>query len=119
MTPQGIQVSDLLLIAPALGELSGAGRVGADQSLDFTMRAMLKPGGALGAGLTRLVKGGTLNVPFFVRGTASDPKFVPDVKKAAGGLLESVISGQGTKEGQSDTGTTLGNALRDLLKKKK
>ena len=83
------------------------------------MRAMLKPGGALGAGLTRLVKGGTLNVPFFVRGTASDPKFLPDAKKAARGLLESALSGQSSKEGQTGTDGVLGNALRGLLKKKK
>ncbi len=118
MAPDGIQVSNRLRIMPVLGQLSGAGKVGADHSLDFTMRAALKPGGALGAGLTRLVKGGTLNVPFFVRGTASDPKFVPDVKNAASGLLESVIPGQGGKEGGS-TGESLGNTLRDLFKKKK
>ncbi len=118
MAPEGIQVSNLMLIMPALGQLSGAGNISASQSLDFTMRAILKPGGTLGAGLTRLVKGGTLNVPFFVRGTASDPKFVPDVKNAASGLLESVISGQGGKEGGS-TGESLGNTLRDLFKKKK
>jgi AsmA protein len=119
MAPDGIQVSNLKLIMPALGELSGAGRISADQSLDFTMRATLKPGGVLGGGLAQLVKGGALTVPFFVRGTASDPKFVPDVKNAAGGILNSVLSGQGAKEGQGNTGNAIGNALRDLFKKKK
>jgi hypothetical protein len=105
LAPEGIQVSDLQLILPALGELSGAGRIARDQSLDFTMQAMLKPSG----GLARLSKG--LNIPFSVRGTASDPKFIPDMKKAAGGLLGSATSGQGG-------GAGLGNTLRDPLKKK-
>ncbi len=118
LNPEGIQVSNLLLIVPAMGELSGNGKVAGDQSLDFTMKAMLKPSGGIGAGLTQLVKGGSLNVPFFVRGTASDPKFVPDMKKAAGGLLESAL-GQGTKEGQTDAGKALGNTLRGLFQKKK
>ena len=103
---------------PALGELSGNGSIAADQSLDFRMRAMLKPKGALGMGLERLVKGNALDVPFFVRGTAADPKFVPDVKNAAEGLLESAL-GQGTKEGKTDTGKAIGDTLRGLFGKKK
>jgi AsmA protein len=115
---EGIKVSNMQLNVPAIGELSGDGRIAADQSLDFTMRAMLKPKGALGMGLARLTKGNALDVPFFVRGTASDPKFVPDVKKEAGSLLGSVL-GQGTKEGQTNTGKALGDTLRGLLGKKK
>lgn len=118
MAPEGIQVSSLQLIMPAIGELSGDGRIAADQSLDFTMQAMLKPAGTLGTGLSRLVKGGALNLPFFVRGTASDPKFVPNMKKAAGGLLGSAL-GQGSDKGQTDTGKALGDTLRGLFQKKK
>jgi AsmA protein len=118
MSPEGIQVSALQLIVPALGELAGDGTIGPDQSLDFKMKALLKPAGGVAAGLAQLTKGSGLNVPFFVRGTASDPKFVPDVKNAAKGILSSVISGQSSKEGQSDTGKALGDALRGLFKKK-
>jgi AsmA protein len=115
LTPEEIQVSNLVLIVPSLGDLSGNGSIAGDQSLDFTMQAALKPSGAIGAGLGRLLKGGVLDIPFFVRGTASDPKFVPNKKKAAGELLNSVL-GQSTKEGQTNS---LGNALRNLLKKNK
>ncbi len=115
LTPERIQVSNLILIAPALGELSGEGTISPDQSLDFKMQALLKPSGSLGY----LVKGSKLNVPFFVRGFASDPKFVPDVTGAAGSLLESVLSEQSVKEEQPGSGQTLGDALRDLLQKKK
>ncbi len=115
LTPEGIRASNLVLIVPELGELNGNGSIGADESLDFTMKAMLKPSGAMGTGLTRFAKGGPLIVPFFVRGTASDPKFVPDVKNAIGGVLETVL-GQGKKEGQTNT---FGDTLRNLLQKKK
>ncbi len=118
LAPDGIQVSNLLLIAPALGKLSGNGRIAGDQSLDFTMQAILKPAGTLGAGLGHLLKEGTLTVPFFVRGTASEPKFIPDMKKAAGGLLGSAL-GQGAQAGQTNTGDVLGKTLRGLFKKKK
>jgi AsmA protein len=119
MTPEGIQVTDLLLVLPALGRLSGAGSIAADQSLDFTMQALLKPSGGIGAGLARLAKGDELNVPFFIRGTAADPKFIPDAKNAARSLLDSVLSQKGTDESQKTKGDILGNALRNLLKKKK
>ena len=118
MTQEGIQVGNLLLLVPALGELSGDGKIAGDQSLDFTMNANLKPGGAIRMGLSRLVSGGDLKVPFFVRGTASEPKFVPNAEKAAGGLLGSIL-GQGKKEGQQDTGKALGDTLRNLFNKKK
>jgi hypothetical protein len=121
MSPDGIQVSGLQLIAPALGELTGDGVVGPDQSLDFKMQALLKPSGGLGLSLVRMIRksGDSLNVPFFVRGTASDPKFVADVRKAADSLLESTFSKQGTQQGQTGAGKLLGDALRDLLQKKK
>jgi|WetSurMetagenome_2_1015567.scaffolds.fasta_scaffold19604_3 AsmA protein len=117
LSPEGIQVNNLVLILPSLGELSGNGRVAADESLDFMMKATLKPAGGIGAELATLIKGNSLTVPFFIRGTASDPKFVPDVKKAAGGLLGSVI-GQGSKDSQTNTGATLQNTIRSLFKKK-
>jgi AsmA protein len=119
MTPESIQVSDLLLVMPALGRLSGAGSIAPDQSLNFTMQALLKPSGDLATGLARLAKGDELNVPFFIRGAASDPKFVPDMKNAARSLLGSALSEKGADNGQAKTGDILGNALRDLLKKKK
>jgi AsmA protein len=119
MTPEGIQVTNLLLVVPSLGRLSGAGSIAADQSMNFTMQALLKPSGGIGAGLARLSKGDELNVPFFIRGTASDPKFVPDVKNAARSLLGSVLSQKGSDDSQKKTGDILGNALRGLLKKKK
>lgn len=110
-----IQVTSLQMTVPALGQLSGAGNILADQSLDFTMRALLKTSGAIGEGVTRLTGGNELNLPFFVRGTAADPKFVPDSTGAVSGILESVLSGKDSKSG---TGDSLGDTLRGLFKKK-
>ena len=102
------------MVIPSMGELSGVGKIAADQSLDFTMRALLKPSGGVVGGLTKLTGGNALNLPFFVRGTASDPKFVPDTRRAAGSILGSVLSG---KSGKSGTGTAIGDTLRGLFKK--
>jgi hypothetical protein len=78
------------------------------------MRALLKPSGGVVGGLTKLTGGNALNLPFFIRGTASDPKFVPDTKHAATSILGSVLSG---KDGKSGTGTSVGDTLRGLFKK--
>ena len=115
LSNDGIQVSNLNLIVPALGELKGDGKVASDQALDFKMLAYLKPAGGIGASIARLAKVSALNIPFFVRGTASDPKFVPDVNNAASSLLGSATSGQGNK----DAGKALGDTLRNLFNKKK
>ncbi len=112
---EGIQVNNLLVIAPDLGVLTGNGKVASNQTLDFKMLANVKPAGGIGAGLTRLTKVDSMKIPFFVRGVATDPKFVPDVKNAAGSLLESVTSGKGTTEG---AGKALSDSLRGLFKKK-
>jgi AsmA protein len=113
ITPEGIQVSNLLLVIPAIGELSGAGNVAPDQTLNFAMVAKLKPADGIGSVLTKITAGNGLSLPFFVRGNAADPKFVPDPKNAARSLLGSTVSSPASKEGEA-----LGNALRGLFKKK-
>jgi AsmA protein len=122
VAPDGIQLSSLSLIVPALGELTGNGIVGANYSMDFKMVAKLKTSGGVIGSLTRLtgVKGGNdLSVPFFIRGTTSDPKFIPDAKGVASGLLDSALSGRGAKSGDNTSGQSLGDTLRGLFKKKK
>ena len=117
MTHEGIRVSDILLIMPSLGKLSGSGRINPDQSLDFTLQAVLKPSGTLGAGLGWLLKKDMLSIPFFVRGTSSDPKFELDAKNAAAGFLKSGPVDGDSKETQTDTDNTVGDILNNLLRK--
>jgi AsmA protein len=118
MTPEGTRVDNIQLVVPALGELTGNGVINPDQALDFKMRAQLTPSGGIGANLTRLVGGGsgTLTIPFFIRGTASEPKFVPDVKNTAGSILKSQFStGSGEEGEQKDPGKILGDTLKSLF----
>ncbi len=119
VTAQGIRVNDIRLIVPSLGELYGDGTVSPDQALDFQMRALVNASGGVGAALTQLTGGsgsGKMNIPFFIRGTASEPKFVPDVSKAATGILGSQFSGQSGEEGETpSTGKAIGDALKNLF----
>jgi AsmA protein len=117
-SPEGINISELLLVAPSLGTLSGAGKISRDQTLDFAMQAQLKPSGGIGGELTRFLKMDTLAVLFFVRGNASDPKFVPDVKNTLRGLFGSGLPSNNQTEESTNNGNSLGNTIRSLFKKK-
>jgi AsmA protein len=115
VAPDGIQASNLVLIVPGLGRLTGNGTVGSNHSLDFKMLASLHSSSGVLGGMSRLA-GRDLNIPFFIRGTTSDPAFVPDTQGAAGNFLESVVSG---KDKSTAGSKSLGDALRGLLGKKK
>lgn len=81
-TPEGTQVSNFNLTVPSYGVLAGAGTVSPANALDFKITAKLGSSGT--------------TIPFAVQGTTSDPKFVPDVKGIAGGLLKDALSKQGS-----------------------
>lgn len=117
MTPEGIRINPIKLVVPSLGELTGSGIINPDQSLDFKMRALLKAAGGSTGGLTQLIggRGGPLTIPFFIRGTAADPKFVPDVGGAAGSIIGSRFSGQDDGEGDTSPEKAIGDALKGLF----
>jgi AsmA protein len=92
VAPEGTRADNINLIVPSLGTATGAGTVSPSNALDFKMKAD--------------------NIPFLIEGTTSDPKFVPDVKGMAGGLLQNAIGGN--KIGQKNP---LGG-MSGLLKKK-
>jgi AsmA protein len=81
-TPEGTQVSNFNLTVPSYGVLTGAGTVSPTNALDFKMIAKLESV--------------STTIPVAVQGTTSDPKFVPDVKGIAGGLLKDALSKQGS-----------------------
>jgi hypothetical protein len=71
--------------------LTGGGTVSPSNDLAFKMSADV-------AGMT---------VPFSIAGTTSDPKFVPDVKGMAAGLLKGALNGKGNTNQQNPlTGIT-------------
>ena len=114
VAPSGIQTQNINLVVPSLGTVTGSGTVSPQNALDYKMSASLS--GGLGGGLTTLASGGGKGgIPFFIQGTSSDPKFVPDVKGMAVGQLGK-FGGQ-IPGGQSTQGIT--NAVGGLFGKKK
>src|SRR5882757_1415574 len=118
VAPEGIRTDAMDLVIPALGEVTGAGVVSADNNLDFKMVAALSSSGVTGA-LGGLMGGGGgskgAKLPFKIQGTASDPKFIPDVSGVANGMLGS-LAGNLTKGQKGKSGLT--DALGGLFGKK-
>jgi AsmA protein len=79
VAPDGTQANNINLTVPAIGVLTGAGTVSPANALAFKMNAAV----------------GGMGVPFMIEGTTSDPKFIPDVKGIAGGMLKNALSGKG------------------------
>lgn len=98
MSPQGTAATNINLNVPAIGVLTGDGTVSPSNELAFKMKASV-------AGLT---------VPFGVQGTTSDPKFTPDVKGIAGGMLQNVLNQKG---GNTNQQNPINNVM-GLFKKK-
>jgi AsmA protein len=93
VAPDGTQAKNINLNVPSIGVLTGDGTVSPANELAFKMKATL----------------GGMGIPFAIEGTTSDPKFVPDVKGMATGLLQGV----GGKTGQNAA-----SGLTGLFKKK-
>ncbi len=77
VAPEGTQASNINLDVPSIGVMTGGGTVSPANELAFKMTATL----------------GGLGIPFSVQGTTSDPKFVPDVKGMATGMLKGLTKG--------------------------
>jgi AsmA protein len=103
VAPDGISTQNVNLNIPALGVVTGSGTISPQNALNYHMQAKLS--GGVGGGLTELA--GKNGVPFFIQGTTSDPKFVPDVKGMLGDSLgtvgkspASIVNGLGGLFGQ-------------------
>ena len=121
VAPEGIRTDAMDLVIPALGEVTGGGTMAADNSLDFNMVAALSSSGGIGAvgGLLGGGGGKGTKLPFKIQGTASDPKFVPDVSGVAAGVAKGMLgnlTGNLTKGQKGKPG--LGDALGGLFGKK-
>ena len=85
----GIQTQNINLNVPALGVVTGSGTmVPGGGPLDYKMNASLS--GSVTTGLAKMAglggKGGS--IPFFIKGTSSNPVFEPDVKGFLGGQIK-------------------------------
>jgi len=104
MAPEGLKADDVIAVLPAVGSLAGGGTIDSKNELDFKMAATLTSGvgavaspvsgvanglgGITGKGSNSACKGGT-TIPFMIKGTTADPKFVPDVGGLAAGMVKS------------------------------
>ena len=77
VAPEGTKADNINLNVPAIGVVTGAGTVSPANELAFKLNAAV----------------GGLEVPFAVAGTTANPKFVPDVKGMATGLLKGLSKG--------------------------
>jgi AsmA protein len=100
VAPEGTRADNINLTVPSIGVVTGAGTVSPANELAFKLSAAV---GGLGA------------VPIMVSGTTSDPKFMPDVKGMAGGLLKNALNGQTNPAGQQNPV----NSVMGLFNKKK
>src|SRR5580765_6751332 len=100
MSPAGTEANNVNLTIPAIGVLTGAGTVSPSNQLAFKMKADVQ---------------GTA-IPFGIGGTTSDPKFTPDVKGIATGLLQGALSNQGKGNNQQQNPI---NSVMGLFGKKK
>jgi AsmA protein len=116
VAPSGIQTENINLVIPAIGTLIGSGTISPQNALDYKMTANLS--GAVTSGLSQLagLSGKSASIPFFIQGTASDPKFVPDVKGIVGSQLKNQLGSQ-IPGGQKGQGVV--DALGGLFGKKK
>ena len=137
MAPDGLKAENFVAVIPLVGNLSGAGTVDSKNDLDFKMAATLTSTlGAVGSpvsdvgGLLGKATGGGggcksgITVPFQIKGTTADPKFIPDVGGLAAGMLKSQLgcaaglgSGVGKDAGKAPADAI--NGLGGLFKKKK
>src|SRR5262249_53445585 len=83
-SPSDMQTNNLHLELTALGTMQGNGTVSPQNALDYKMTANFN--GSVVGGLTKMagVEGNGAAIPFFITGTASNPKFMPDVKGILG-----------------------------------
>ena len=115
VTQQGIQADKLNLVVQGIGALTGNGTMAADRSLNFKMSAQLSNSASPLGGLAALAGGGQSGrggIPFLIRGTASNPVFVPDVAGMASGIGKGVLDGgQSLPPGAQGLGGALGGLL--------
>jgi AsmA protein len=85
-SPAGIDTSNIVLVVTGIGQVTGSGTLSSNNALNFHLVAQLSSGGGvMGNTLGKTVS--MAKLPFAVQGTASQPKIIPDVGGAMGGMV--------------------------------
>lgn len=140
MAPDGLKADNFVAVLPQVGNLTGAGTTDSKNNLDFKMIATLSKSQSAGAsaggspaglgGILGKVAGAGCNsgltVPFQIKGTTADPKFVPDVGGLAADMFKSKLgclggssTTAGAKSQANANATNPVDAISGLFKKKK
>jgi AsmA protein len=129
MAPDGLKADNFIAVLPGVANLSGAGTVDSKNNLDFKMAATLtsslgdvaSPVSSVGGMLGKATGGGGgcksgTTVPFQIKGTTADPKFIPDVGGLAAGMLKSQLGCAGGlgATGAKDAGVVPADAVKSL-----
>lgn len=112
--PNGIQTQNINLTVPSLGTLTGNGTISPAGVLDYTMAADLSGTAVTGIASMAGMSGKGGSIPFFIHGTTSDPKFVPDVN----GMLKSGLASQINSHIGGQQGNSIVNSIGGLFHKK-
>jgi AsmA protein len=86
MAPEGITTDSLSLVLPAIGNVSGAGTIDPNNTLNFQMKAAVQTSG-LAAGLR------DEPIPFTVTGTCAEPVFHASIASAVKGEMKGLVKG--------------------------
>jgi AsmA protein len=111
--PANTQATNLDIVVPSIGTVTGTANVSASGQLNCKMSAKLA--GAMGA-MTSVMSMGNKNstgIPFTITGTTSNPIFLPDVAGMAGNMTKGAVA---APEGAAKAAT---GALGGLFGKKK
>jgi AsmA protein len=107
-TNDGATLSDIDVMAPEIGELTGGGTVGSHKELALKMKVNLHTSGALTTAIGSTVSTG--GIPFSVGGTVDNPQIHPEV----GAVVKEIGRDVGKDAGKAAVGI-----LNDFLGKKK
>ena len=110
-TANGITVNNIQLVLPAFGEISGSGTISPRHELDLSMR-MVVSNNILNA----FTKGKTIDLRFFIRGSAADPEFIPDYKDAARSLIDAFLKGNDSKAGPANKPNQIMDSLKGVFR---
>jgi len=116
VAPSGIQTQNINLVVPTIGTLTGNGTINPENALDYKMTAALSGTSVSSVSQLAGMSGKGASIPFFIQGTAANPKFVPDVKGMLGSQLGNRLGSQ-VPGGQN--GQHVVNSITGLFGKKK